>query len=87
MQLEHETESVVVKIPHLGGIWFVVVHATINEGYSYWWNNETLRQMLKLDNNYPDNIFIQLAYSILMIKEVNATNNLKQWRKKHTKLA
>jgi len=51
-----------VRISHARVICFVAIHATKYEGYLYWWNNVILHQMLNLDNDYLDNIAIQLTY-------------------------
>jgi len=87
VQLEHQIESMAMRIQYFGVIRFVAIHATKNEGYSYWWNSETLQQMLNLDNDYLDDIFLCVAYSKPTPKEVNATHRFKQWKKKRTKLA
>jgi len=69
-----------VKILHARVICFIAIHATKYEGYSYWWNSKTLRQMLNLDNDYLDNTTFQLTYmknlKQMKPKEVTATFNL-----------
>ena len=57
-KMEHNTESMAVRIPHVGVIRFYIVHARKNEGYSFQWNGGTLRQMLAMDQRYPQNIAI-----------------------------
>ena len=41
-KLEHQNESMAVRIPHLGVIRFVAIHANKYKGYVYWWNGGTL---------------------------------------------
>ena len=87
-KLEHNTESMAVRIPHDGVIRFLAVHTTRNEGYTYWWNGGTLREMLRMDNDYPDNIYVRIAYDPnISDEEVNAAHRLKRWRAKRTELA
>jgi hypothetical protein len=86
-KLEHQNESMAVRIPHAGVIRFAAVHATTYEGYAYWWNGGTLRQMLNMDNDYPDNIDIRLLYSNPTEEEVVKAFHLARFRKKRTELA
>jgi hypothetical protein len=86
-KLEHQNESMAVRIPHSRVIRFVAVHARTNEGYSYWWNGGTLRQMLNLDNDYPDNIYVRLQYSNPTKSDVTKAFHLARFRKKRTELA
>ncbi|MBE3102861.1 MAG: hypothetical protein IMZ40_01335 [Bacilli bacterium] len=86
-KLEHQNESMAVRIAHPGVIRFAVVHATSYEGYAYWWNGGTLRQMLNMDNNYPDNIQVRLMHSNPTEEEVVKAYRLKRFRKKRTELA
>jgi len=80
-----------MRIPHTKVICFVTIHATEYKGYSYWWNGGTLRQILNLDNDYPNNIAIRLTYmeniKWMLPKEVTTAFNLGQWKKKHIELA
>jgi hypothetical protein len=77
-KFEHNTESMAVRIPHNGVIRFFAVHARNNEKYSFWWNNGILPEMLRMDNNYPNNISIQVLYNPHIIEEeILATKPLK----------
>ena len=60
-RLEHFNEVMAMRIPHPGVIRFVAVHGTANEGYSYWWNGGTMREMFHLDNKFLKNIADGLA--------------------------
>lgn len=87
-KMEHNTESMAVRIQHDGVIRFMAVHATKNEGYAYWWNGGTLREMLNLDRKYSEDIYIRVAYtSGISDEEVLAAKNLKKFRAKRTELA
>ena len=86
-KMEHQNESMAVRIPHSGVIRFVAVHATTNEGYSYWWNGGTLRQMLNLDSNFPRDINMRLLHCNPTEKEVVEAFRLGRFRKKRTELA
>jgi hypothetical protein len=35
-KMEHQDESMAMKIPHVGVIRFVTIHAAKYEGYAYW---------------------------------------------------
>lgn len=86
-KLEHQNESMAVRIPHPGVIRFNAVHATRNEGYSYWWNGGTLRRMLFLDRDYPDDIHIRLLHPNTTEKQFEEAHQLARFRKKRTELA
>jgi hypothetical protein len=86
-KLEHHNETMAARIPHAGVIRFAAVHATNYEGCAYWWNGGTLRQMLNMDNDYPDNIFIRLSYSYASEVEVIRAHYLARFKKKRTELA
>src|SRR5665811_53036 len=60
-RLEHQNESMAVTIPHAGVIRFVAVHAQRYEGYAFWWNGGTLRDMFNLDNYYGEDIHARVA--------------------------
>lgn len=86
-QMEHQNESMAVRIGHPGVIRFIAVHAKMNEGYSYWWNGGTLRQMLAIDDDYPENIQVRLMWKPVSEEEVVRAYRLGRWRKKRTELA
>jgi len=79
--MEHQNETMAMRIPHAEIICFVAIHATEYKDYLYCWNARTLRQMLNLDNDYLDNIAIQLTYmenlKPMSPEEVTAAFNLR----------
>ena len=86
-KIEHQNESMAVRIGHDGVIHFIAVHARRNEGYAFWWNGRSLWNMLNLDKSYPDNIPMRLAYSSPSEDDVVAAHKLARFRKKRTELA
>jgi hypothetical protein len=87
-KMEHNTESMAVRIPHAGVIRFFAVHSKKNEGYSFWWNGGTLREMMRLDQYYPDNIAVRVMYEPRITEEeIIAAKNLKRFRAKRVELA
>ena len=86
-KVEHQNESMAVRIPHPGVIRFVAIHADKYEGYTYWWNGGTLREMLNRDYEYGDDVFIHLHYGNFPDDEVIRAHQLVCFRKKRTELA
>jgi hypothetical protein len=80
--MEHQNESMVATIPHAGVIRFVAIHAERYEGYEFWWNGGTLRDMFNLDNRYSDNIAARVAYDNTSGDELLRAEHLRQFRKK-----
>ena len=85
--VEHQNESLAVRIPHPGVIRFVAIHAEKHEGYAYWWNGGTIREMLNRDLQYGDDVFIHLNYGNFPDDEVIRAHQLVRFRKKRTELA
>ena len=86
-RVEHFNEVMAMRIPHPGVIRFVAVHGTANEGYSYWWNGGTMREMFHLDNKFPKNIADGLANPNVTDDEVVRAFQLARFRKRRTELA
>ncbi len=85
--MEHQNESMAVRIPHAGAIRFFAVHSVTNEGYAFWWNGGTLREMLRMDYDFSDNISVWLAYSNPTDEDVVKAFRLGRYKKKRTELA
>ena len=60
-----------MTIPHPGVIRFVAIHPNKYEGYAYWWNGGTLREMLNRDREFGDEPFIRLNHGNYLDDEVN----------------
>jgi hypothetical protein len=86
-KLEHQNESMAVRIPHPGVIRYVAIHAQKYEGYAYWWNGGTLRQMLNLDNAYGDDIYARVMHPNTSEEDHIKADRLRRFRKKRTELA
>ena len=86
-KLEHQNESMAVRISHPGVIRYVAIHAHKYEGYAYWWNGGTLRQMFNLDNAYGDDIYARTLHAPLAPEDVIEADRLCRFRKKRTELA
>ena len=76
-----------MTIPHPGVIRFVAIHPYKYEGYAYWWNGGTLREMLNRDREFGDKPFIRLNRGNYPNDEVNRVHQLIRFRRKRTKLA
>ena len=76
-----------VTIPHPGVIRFVAIHPHKYEGYAYWWNGGTLREMLNRDREFGDEPFIRLNRGNYPDDEVNHVHQLIRFRRKRTELA
>ena len=85
-KLEHQNESMAVTIPHPGVIRFVAIHPHKYEGYAYWWNGGTLREMLNRDCKFGDEPFIRLNRGNYSDDEVNRVHQLIRFRRKRTEL-
>jgi serine/threonine protein kinase len=57
------------------------------EGYAFWWNGGTLRDMFNLDNRYGDNIAARVAYENTSGDELLCAEHLRWFRKKRMELA
>jgi hypothetical protein len=86
-KLEHQNETMAVRIEHPGVIRYVAIHASKYEGYAYWWNGGTLRQMLNLDNTYGDDIYARMLHAPMSADDVIKASYLRRFRKKRTELA
>ena len=86
-KLEHQNESMAVRIQHPGVIRYTAIHPQKYEGYSYWWNGGTLRQMLNLDSAYGDDIYARTLHAPLAPDDVIKADYLHRFRKKRTELA
>ncbi len=76
-----------VLFPHPGVIQYAAVHATLYESFEYCWNGGTLRLVLNMDNNYPNNIQVRLMHSNPTEEEVVKVYHLGQFQKKRIELA
>jgi hypothetical protein len=81
-KMEHQNESMAVMIPHASVIRFATIHAEKYEGYAFWWNGGTLRDMFNLDNRYGDNIPAWVAYENTSGDELLCAEHLRRFRKK-----
>lgn len=86
-KLEHQNESLAVRIPHPGVIRFVAIHADKYEGYAYWWNGGTLREMLNRDRLYGEDVFVHFRFGNDSDEELIRAHQLVRFRKKRTELA
>ena len=86
-KIEHHNESMAVRIPHPGVIRFAAIHASKYEGYAYWWNGGTIREMLRRDYEYGDDVYIHFAHGNFGDDELLRANQLVRFRKKRTELA
>jgi serine/threonine protein kinase len=85
--MEHQNESMAVTIPHPGVIKFSAIHVEIYEGYAYWWNGGTLRDMFNLDGRYGNDIAARVMYGNTSGEEFLCAQQLRRFRKKQTELA
>lgn len=86
-KLEHQNESMAVRIPHPGVIRYVAIHPDQYEGYAYWWNGGTIREMLNRDSLYGDDVYVHLRFGGFSDDELIRANQLVRFRKKRTELA
>jgi hypothetical protein len=86
-KMEHLNESMAVRIPHPGVICFFAIHAEEYEGYAFWWNGGTLWDMFNLDDRYPKDILVQVAYLNASDEDFLGAMQLCRFREKRTKLA
>ena len=86
-KMEHQNESMVVRIPHPGIIRFAAIHAEKYEGYAYWWNGRTIREMLNRDLQYGEDVYIHLHYGRFPDDEIIRAHQLVRFRRKRTELA
>ena len=86
-KVEHQNESMAVRIPHPGVIRFAAIHASKYEGYAYWWNGGTIREMLNRDRDYGEDVYVHLAYGRFPDDEIIRAHQLVRFRKKRTELA
>ena len=85
-KIEHQNKWMEVTIPHAGVIQFGAIHVERYEGYAFWWNGGTLRDMFNLDNRYGDNIAAQVAYDNTSRDELLRASHLHWFQKKRTEL-
>lgn len=86
-KLEHMNESMAIRIRHPGVIRFVAIHPVKNQGYAFWWNGGTIREMLNRDMDYGDDVFVHLNFGNYPDDEVIRAHQLLRFRKKRTELA
>jgi hypothetical protein len=60
--MEHLNESMVVRIAYAGVICFFAIHVEEYVGYALWRNGRTPRDMFNLDNRYPEDILVRVAF-------------------------
>ena len=85
--MEHQNKLMAVMIPHVGFIRFTAIYAERYEGYAFWWNDGTLRDMFNLDNRYGDSITVRVAFDNTFGDELLRASHLRRFRKKQTELA
>ena len=61
-KVEHLNESLAVRIAHPGVICFMAIHPNKYQGYTYWWNGGTIREILARDTQYEDNPYKHYVY-------------------------
>ena len=76
-----------VTIPHPGVIRFAAIHASEYEGYAFWWNGGTIREMLNRDLEFGEDVYVRLAYGNYPDDEIIRVHQLLRFRKKRTELA
>jgi hypothetical protein len=86
-KVEHQNESMAVTIGHPGVIRFFAIHATKYEGYAFWWNGGTIREMLTRDRDYGDDVYVHLNFGNFPDDEIIRAHQLVRFRKKRTELA
>ena len=86
-KLEHMNESMAVRIRHPSVIRFEAIHLVKYQGYAYWWNGGSIRDMLKRDKDYGDDVFVHLNYGNYSDDEVIRAHQLVRFRKKRSELA
>ncbi|KAG0621197.1 hypothetical protein M758_3G001500 [Ceratodon purpureus] len=86
-KLEHMNESLAIRILHPGVIRFVAIHSTKMQGYVYWWNGGTIREMLNRDMDYGDDVFVHLNFGNYPEDEVIRADQLVRFRQHRTELA
>jgi hypothetical protein len=84
--MEHQNESMAVTIPHPSVVKFAAIHDEIYEGYAYWWNGGTLRDMFNLDGRYGNDIAARVMYDNTSGKGFLRAQQLRRFRKKRTEL-
>ena len=77
----------VMTILHPGVIRCVAIYAQKYEGYAYWWNGGTLREMLNLDNAYGNDIYALVMHPNSSEEDYVKADRLRRFRKKRTQLA
>jgi serine/threonine protein kinase len=87
VKMEYQNEAMAVTIPHVGVIRFAAIHAEKYEGYAFWWNGGTLRDMFNLDNRYGNNIAAWVAYENTSGDELLRAEYLRWFQKKRMELA
>ena len=75
--MEHQNELMAVTILHASVIQFAAIHVEKYEGYAFWWNGGTLRDIFNLDNRYGDNITAQVAYDNISGDELLCAEHLR----------
>lgn len=87
-RMEHFNEAMAVRISHPGVIRFFAIHAERHEGYAFWWNGGTLREMFQRDRNFPDDdIDSHILYAPFTAEEFIRARQLRLYRQKCTELA
>ena len=86
-RVDHNNESLAVRIPHPGVIRFVAIHHKDYEGYMHWWNGGTLREMLRRDREAGDNLFIHYTFGLGEEDDLLQGMRLRLFRSKRTELA
>ena len=84
--MEHQNESMAVRIPHARIIQYVAIHVQKYKSYGYWWNGGTLREMFNLDNAYGDDIYARVMHPNSSEGDYIKADRLRRFPKKRTEL-
>ena len=92
-RVQFNAEAMALRSAHEGCINWIVVHPTISEGYTLWWNGRTIREMMKDEVQYNcESVHITLQVVFLIDsnddyqKKLDATRHVNVFRKKCNKL-
>ena len=86
-RVDHNNESLAIRIPHNGVIRFMAIHQREHVGYMYWWNGGTLRDMLQRDHEASDNLHIHYTFNRNPEDSLIQGRRLRLFRSKRTELA
>ncbi|KAG0571933.1 hypothetical protein KC19_VG055000 [Ceratodon purpureus] len=86
-RVDHNNESLAIRIPHPGVIRFMAIHQLEHVGFMFWWNGGTLRAMLQRDNEAPGDLPIDYIFRENAEDSPILGKRLQLFRSKRTELA